>query len=529
MVTKEPILQPDIAGRLRFESLLSDLTARFVNLPPAQVGGEITTALRQICEGLQLDRSTLWEFPASDPDAAQLRYHYQVSDAPPIPETADAGELFPWTNDRLRRGKSVVFRRLDDLPEEAARDRESYRKYGTRSVVVLPLQVGERLIGILTFVSLRRERTWPDNVVRRFRLCAQVFADAIDRQRSDLDLAASEERLSLAMDSAGAGLWSMDFENQRVWANPRAYELYQLPAEKELTYESFIEGIHPEDRDAVRHAIEHASCTDAPLFVEFRVVLPDGSLRWLAARGRRQSVPSTGSARLIGLTYDVTERRKNEEALRDLSRRLIRAHEQERSRLARELHDDLTQRLARLAIDLGRIDQGVDGASAAETVRSVRDGLARLSEDVHSLSYRLHPTVLEDLGLAAALKAECERLARQESVAVDVKLQEVPETVPQETALCLFRVAQESLRNVARHAEARTVDLSLRQLEGGLELVVRDDGVGFDPAGQRERGHLGIASMRERVNLLAGELEHDSAPGKGTTVMVWVPLETATS
>jgi signal transduction histidine kinase len=150
--------------------------------------------------------------------------------------------------------------------------------------------------------------------------------------------------------------------------------------------------------------------------------------------------------------------------------------------------------------------------------------LVRLSEDVHALSYQLHPSVLEDLGLVAALKAEGEHFTRRESIPVEVKVREIPEPVPRSAALCLFRVAQEALRNVARHARARTVEVSLHGLEGGLQLAVRDDGCGFDPAAQRDRPSLGLASMRERVHLLDGELDIDSAPGHGTTILAWVPL-----
>jgi signal transduction histidine kinase len=225
------------------------------------------------------------------------------------------------------------------------------------------------------------------------------------------------------------------------------------------------------------------------------------------------------------LTRDITETRRVEAALRNLSGRLISAHEEERARLARELHDDVTQRLARLAIDAGRVERGANGVSPAETMRSVRDGLVRLSEDIHALSYRLHPAVLVDLGLAEAMKAECERFSRQESVVADVDLQELSPVVPLETALCLFRVTQEALRNVARHARARTVKVSLRALDGGLQLAVRDDGAGFAPALQRERPSLGLASMGERVRLLEGELDIESAPGQGTTILVWVPLK----
>ena len=127
--------------------------------------------------------------------------------------------------------------------------------------------------------------------------------------------------------------------------------------------------------------------------------------------------------------------------------------------------------------------------------------------------------MLEDLGLAEALKAECERFSRQETVPADVTLGELPAGVPPETALCLFRVTQEALRNVARHARARTVKVSMRALDGGLQLAVRDDGAGFDPALQRERPSLGLASMRERVRLLGGELDIESAPGQGTNII----------
>jgi signal transduction histidine kinase len=149
----------------------------------------------------------------------------------------------------------------------------------------------------------------------------------------------------------------------------------------------------------------------------------------------------------------------------------------------------------------------------------------RLSEDVHTLSYRLHSSLLEDLGLAEALKAECEFFTRQETIPCDLKLQDVPGSLPHETALCLFRVTQEAMRNVARHARASAVEVTLRCLDDGLQLAIRDNGAGFDPSRKRERVSLGLASMRERVHLLGGELDIESAPGHGTTIVAWVPLK----
>lgn len=228
------------------------------------------------------------------------------------------------------------------------------------------------------------------------------------------------------------------------------------------------------------------------------------------------------AALILGLLLNRTKRRRAESAAHTLSQRLIHAHEEERARLARELHDDLTQRVARMAIDVGRVEQSSEGQPGADTIRSVRDGLVGLSADIHALSYRLHPSILEDLGLAEALKAECDRFSRQESIPADLSVRALPAIHP-DTALCLFRVAQESLRNVARHARAKTVGVSVRSTEGGLELVVSDDGIGMRRDLEAEHPNLGLASMQERVRLLGGEFEVDSTPGQGTTILAWVP------
>jgi signal transduction histidine kinase len=187
------------------------------------------------------------------------------------------------------------------------------------------------------------------------------------------------------------------------------------------------------------------------------------------------------------------------------------------------LHDDITQRIARLAIDTSHLDSERDQAARTATIREVRDELVRLSDDVHSLAYKLHPALLERLGLANALKSECERFSRQESINVSMKLGKVPANIPQDIALCFLRVTQEALRNVARHAKAATAEVGLREVNTGLELVVRDSGVGFNAATASQG--LGLASMRERVRLLGGDLNISSEVGKGTTVLVWLSLQ----
>jgi signal transduction histidine kinase len=227
---------------------------------------------------------------------------------------------------------------------------------------------------------------------------------------------------------------------------------------------------------------------------------------------------------IIGLLYEHRRRRHSEIAAHELSGRLITAHEEERARLARELHDDVTQRLASLAIQAGREAGKSTAPAGGSAMRTMHEGLVRLSEDVHGLSYRLHPSILEDLGLTEALKSECEGFSQTCSTRLEISAQNVPETLPRDAALCLFRIAQEGLRNIARHAGARQAEVRLQRLDGGLQLTIEDDGAGFDPAQDRIRASLGHAGMRERIRLLGGKIDIESSPGHGTTILAWVPL-----
>ena len=231
------------------------------------------------------------------------------------------------------------------------------------------------------------------------------------------------------------------------------------------------------------------------------------------------------AALITALLWQRVRRRRAESEARNLGGRLITAHEDERRRLARELHDDVTQRLAALAIQAAKLEGSPAGAESRESVSSMRDGLVELSEDVHALSYRLHPTVIEDLGLVEALRAECDRVARNEPIRVELDASAVPVKLPADAAVGLFRVAQEALRNVARHAKASDVQVALHGGNGRLVLAVRDNGSGFEDSRKETGASLGIASMRERMRQLDGSLDVDSAPGRGTTITAWVPLQ----
>ena len=236
------------------------------------------------------------------------------------------------------------------------------------------------------------------------------------------------------------------------------------------------------------------------------------------ARTRELSLANTH------LVRQVARRRQVEATRTDLRRRLVHAQEEEHRRISRELHDDLTQRLAVLAIDAGMLEQ-MPGSPALveERARGMREQLIALSESVHSLSRQLHPSILDELGVVDALRAECQSLGQRDGIAVRFVVRDVPTGLSREMALCVYRVTQEALRNVARHAKTRKASVLLSATDRRLVLRVRDRGVGFDVATRGKMG-LGLESMKERARLVRARLTVASRSGEGTNVMLRIPL-----
>jgi formate hydrogenlyase transcriptional activator len=326
-------LRADLEERLRFETFLAETSARFVNLPADQIDGEIEGAQRRVCELLDLDRSALWQVPEREPGTLLMTHIHQPQGGPPIPKRPYSRDLFPWTARKVLAGETVTITKMSDLPPEAGRDRESYNLYGTKSTLLCPLSVGGRpVFGVLSFAVTREERGWPEPVVKGLQLIAQVFANALARKRSDEALRESEARLSVSTNAAGAGLWIMEPDTGYVWVTPKTRELFLFAPDDELNYESLFKGIHPEDRDRVKQAVQQAVQAGEYLRSEYRIVLPDGNIRWMVARGQRYLTSSGEPVRMVGVSLDITERKLMEEQLRENLREI----ENLKQRLERE-------------------------------------------------------------------------------------------------------------------------------------------------------------------------------------------------
>jgi PAS domain S-box-containing protein len=361
-----------------------------------------------------------------------------------------------------------------------------------------------------------------------------LVTNLLNRRKAEQSLIESEERVRLAVSSAGAGLWSLDTETGLFWATHKTREILGVAFDEELNYDDFLTLVHPEDRERIERAVHQAMNSERESHIEYRIVLPDGSVRWIDSQGQKQSIGAGERSRLMGVSIDITERREIEEKLRQgeeelsaLAGRLISAQEEERSRFARELHDDFTQRLAVLAIDAGSLELqfGLGSPWAREKLSTMKSGLIKISQDIHQLSRQLHPSILDDLGLAKAIQSECARLSQKEGFNVNFIHESVPETISRDISLALYRIIQAGLRNIITHAQVNTAHILLKGSDRAIEISIRDTGIGFDTSRVSDKPGLGIASMKERTKLVQGAISIDSELGEGTVIKVRVPLD----
>jgi signal transduction histidine kinase len=262
------------------------------------------------------------------------------------------------------------------------------------------------------------------------------------------------------------------------------------------------------------------------LLITYRMNRPDGSQIWVEQCSRAYFNDAGHLVRMVGMVADITPRKHAEEVLSSWSRRLLEAQEAERARIARDLHDDIGQRLALLSIALQQLQQlsSPPAAGLHGSLDHLRRQAVGIAGDVQALSHELHSSKLQVLGIVPAIRGFCSELSARQKVEVDFSHQDVPGTVRPDIALCLFRVLQEALQNAVRHSSAVRFTVNLRGTLEAITLTVRDGGRGFDPESVSQNGGLGLTSMRERLKLVEGDLSIESHPASGTTIVARVPL-----
>lgn len=335
----------------------------------------------------------------------------------------------------------------------------------------------------------------------------------------------SEERFRLVANTAPVLIWMAGTDKLCTYVNQPWLQFTGQPLEAQLG-NGWAGIVHNDDRKRYLATYSQAFDQRQSFAMEYRIRRGDGEYRWVLDTGVPRFNPQGSFAGYIGSCLDITDRKLAEEALASVGRRLIEAHEEERTWIARELHDDIGQRIALLAVELERYNRRLPewAVDMHEYLQHALQNIADLGEDIQAISHRLHSSKLEYLGLVNAAKGFCRELSQQRNVRIEFKHSDVPATIPKEISLCLFRVLQEALQNAVKHSEGQNFTVEVSGTEEGISLSVSDSGIGFDWQHAMKNQGLGLISMRERLRLINGELSIQSAPGSGTIVIARVPL-----
>ncbi len=301
-----------------FEEILEKLSRTFVNIPPEEVDGAIDGAIQMTCDRLGFDIGLLWEWTGDEPGFLTPTHIYRPFGGPDVPPGMDADVVFPWCLGEMKAGRTVAIS-ADRSPPEASRDRESWKHYGIKSTLAIPLSTGNSpFVGVLSFNTTRDDHPWSADIMTKLQLVAEIFANALVRKISNQALRESEERLSVASAAAGAGLWILDLNTGIFWVTPKVIDLFGFPPGLPVSLDSFLSTVHPEDRTRLSEVVRNLAMSNEDTQVEYRIVRPGGALRWVSSRGRRQLGPHGEAVRLMGISLDITERKETESAAEEI-------------------------------------------------------------------------------------------------------------------------------------------------------------------------------------------------------------------
>jgi two-component system sensor kinase FixL len=544
----------ELNDRLRFERLIAMVSARFINILPEKVDHEIETGLDEVVDTMKLDH---WVFFELSTDGGGLRVTHKMqrlgADAAPLPLSK---QPLPWLSEQVSQGNSIVLPDLtQNLPAENYTEKEFFRDFGINSVLVFPFFQGAGATRAILYASASRQRKWSDEIIHDLHSIGQIFASALARKEADESLRESEATISLAAQSANLGLWSRDMQTGKIWATERTRTLYDFPADAEVTFAQFLKSLPPDDRSATEKAIAEAVATRSDYNVVHRVVRTDGTERWLAARGRAIYGETGQPLKMMGASFDITERRQR--ALE------IEGHRQELAHLGRvalmgematslahELNQPLTAIVTNAAAGqrfVGRgvfdaqemqellLDISLDGERAGKIIRGIREmvrkgNTARAPVDMNQVVKDVVRLTNSD-----AVRHGCVLVTELDSQLPQVEADAVQlQQVLLNLILNAFDAMQETALN-RRRVVLSTSSLAISsRVHGVVRTTVRDFGTGVsDKAYQRIFEHffstkkdglgMGLAIARSIVESFGGVLDAGNATDGGAIFHFTLP------
>ena len=495
---------------------LPEVLASLLRLIESQSGGMLCSILLLDEDGLHLRHGAAPSLPES--------YIKAIDGSAIGPRAGSCGTAVYF-------GKPVV---VTDILTDALWDdyRDLAVKHGLRACWSTPilLHTGQVSGTFAMYYHVPREPSPEEQ--RLTQTATHIASIAIERQRAEQALRESEERSRAILRAIPDSIFLLDSDYTYLDCQPRSFCQAKIPEDK-LIGKNMRDVLPPELADKFVRSFQDVSKSAEPKLVEYGSRV-NGQMRYSEAR-----VVFTSDRKFLVVVRDITERKLAEEGLRKREKELSRSHakirelagklmsaqEEERRRISRELHDDLNQKVAALSIMISTITHQLAlEESLRNQLEMVHTYSVEIADGIHRLSHELHPAVLEHVGLPAALRAYVAEFSRLEKIRVELTVSEAVEAIPHDAAVCLYRIAQESLRNIVKHSGVDHAEMTLTMDERAVCLHVVDSGSGFDLSSARNDGGLGLASMEERIRLVQGSFRISTEPGGGSKLLATIPL-----
>lgn len=517
--------QAAVRQRARLGRLVVDLSASFVGLPASCVDAAIEEALHHLAESLGVDRAAFYQSKA---DVLAVAHSWPAERLEGSSDVRHADDLTQLARDLRRKGVLVLSQ--SETPSDGTCEQDFLLRVGLKAAVFIGVMTSGSLLGTMMLGSSGEEISWSGELEQPLQMLGAVFAASLARKQTEAALIERDKLSRGMLDSLESHTVVVD-KGGRVVA---VSEGRGLGAQMPPTVVSLGVNYFDACREACDRGFEPARAVLAGVeaVIDGSRQLIEIECEWLSPFGRKFLKVSITPLRERGagavITYNDTSQHKMAEArLRELSGKIINAVEEERRRIARDLHDDLSQRLALMGLEVAQLVHSLP-SNCGDAQRRLSDVWKRNQEtsiEVRRLSHHLHPSKLEYLGLVAAVKSFCKECSEHQGIRIQFKHFDVPSSIPKGTALCIYRVVQESLRNVVKHSGAEKAQVVISCSPGEIKLCISDKGAGFDPDSNKTKTGIGLIGMRERLLLIGGEISIDSQPSQGTRISARIPLK----
>jgi PAS domain S-box-containing protein len=509
---------------------ISEFGERLAVSPLERIESTIVGGFDEIIRLLDADRICWYEVEETS-GALMHKYTATARQTPLSPKIIPAGKM-PYLAQRLMNHKVAALENLDDLPAHGREDRLFLEKLGVKSLLLISSSYSERRKGVLGVSSYSVKVSWPEETINQLAVAANIIGATLERKDAQAATLESERRFRSLFGQASIGIALETMDGRIIEVNPAFCAMLGY-SQEELRASSCANISHPEDEKIERVLFEELRLgMRASYRIEKRFFRKDGSQIWGQVSVSLLNTHSESAPLVIGMISDVTAQKMAEASLhqrdrelQQLAGRLIEAQEEERSRISRELHDDIGQRVSLLTNEVemaGRLKPAAQQQRAATIFPNLHKELSAIATDIHELSHELHSSRLEYCGLKVALTDLCTKYSNNHNLDIELQTESVDANLPPDISLCLFRVAQEALTNVLKHGETKRVLVNVVSDADRVRLTVKDFGVGFASSNQSEG--IGIISMRERLRLCGGMLSVKSAVNKGTEVAAEIAL-----